>query len=130
VKLYAVIMLGGAIGSALRFLIASSIDRAAGMTFPWGTILVNILGSFVIGLFIGLTGPEGPLSVSANMRAFVAIGILGGFTTFSSFSLQTMQLFHQGIYWQAASNVLISVMCCLLATGLGLFIAQHGWKAH
>lgn len=129
-KLYAVIMLGGAIGSALRFLMASSIDRATGITFPWGTILVNILGSFIIGFFIGLTGPEGPLSVSANIRAFVAIGILGGFTTFSSFSLQTMQLVQQGVYWQAAGNVLISVMCCLLATGLGLFIAQHGWKAH
>lgn len=129
-KLYAVIMLGGAIGSALRFLAASSIDRWSGVLFPWGTVTVNILGSFIIGLFTGLTGPEGPFSVSATLRAFVTIGILGGFTTFSSFSLQTMLLWQEGNYWHAAGNVLLSVTVCLLATGLGLTIAQHGWKAH
>ena len=77
-------MLGGAIGSALRFLIATSIDRWTGVVFPWGTILVNIVGCFFIGLVAGLTSPDSPLMLSPVIRTFIMIGILGGFTTFSS----------------------------------------------
>ncbi|HEU4678251.1 MAG TPA: CrcB family protein, partial [Terrimicrobiaceae bacterium] len=91
-KLYAAVMVGGAIGSALRYAMSSWISEATHSTFPWGTLVVNVIGSFVIGFFTGLTGPDGPLLVSPAARAFVTIGILGGFTTFSSFSLQTMLL--------------------------------------
>jgi protein CrcB len=82
VKLYAAVMIGGAIGSALRFAMSTWIAEASHSTFPWGTLAVNILGSLVIGLFTGLTGPDGPLLVSPVGRAFVTIGIIGGFTTF------------------------------------------------
>ncbi len=122
-KLYAVVMLGGAIGSALRFFAAASIDRWTGVFFPWGTVTVNIAGCFVIGLFAGLTGTEGPLFVSPLVRTFVMIGILGGFTTFSSFSLQTLTLMQDGQWAWAAGNVLISVVTCLLATAGGLALA-------
>ena len=89
-------MIGGAIGSALRYGMSTWIAEASHSTFPWGTLTVNVLGSLVIGLFTGLTGPDGPLLVSPVGRAFVTIGILGGFTTFSSFSLQTMLLLQDG----------------------------------
>jgi CrcB protein len=124
VKLYAAVMIGGAIGSALRYAMSTWIAEAAQSTFPWGTLAVNVLGSLVIGLFAGLTGPDGPLLVSPVGRAFVTIGILGGFTTFSSFSLQTMLLLQDGQWISAASNVLASVLLCLVAAGGGIGVAS------
>ena len=122
-KLYAVIMLGGAVGSAARFGLASLIDARSG-TLPWGTLAVNVLGSFLIGLFMGLTGPDGALMVSPVTRAFVTIGLLGGFTTFSSFSLQTIMLMQDGQWLWAAGNVLFSVGLCLVATAGGIALAN------
>ena len=81
---------------------------------------VNVIGSFVIGFFTGLTGPDGPLLVSPVVRAFVTIGILGGFTTFSSFSLQTMLLVQDGQWFSAVGNVISSVVLCLVAAGAGI----------
>jgi fluoride exporter len=124
VKLYAAVMIGGAIGSALRYAISAWIAEAMHSTFPWGTLTVNVLGSLVIGLFAGLTGPDGPLLVSPVGRAFVTIGILGGFTTFSSFSLQTMLLLQDGQWISAVGNVLSSVVLCLLAAGAGIALAS------
>ena len=83
------------------------IAEATHSTFPWGTLAVNVLGSLVIGFFTGLTGPDGPLLVSPVGRAFVTIGILGGFTTFSSFSLQTMLLLQDG-QWIVCRRVTFS----------------------
>ena len=119
-KLYAAVMVGGAIGSALRYAMSSWISEATHSTFPWGTLVVNVIGSFVIGFFTGLTGPDGPLLVSPAARAFVTIGILGGFTTFSSFSLQTMLLVQDGQWFSAAGNILSSVVLCLVAAGAGI----------
>jgi CrcB protein len=124
VKLYAAIMIGGAIGSALRYGLSTGISQAVNSTFPWGTLAVNVIGSFVIGFFTGLTGPDGPFLVSPVVRAFVTIGILGGFTTFSSFSLQTMLLLQDGQWLAAAGNVLSAVALCLLVTGLGIALAN------
>jgi fluoride exporter len=124
VRLYAAIMIGGAIGSALRYGISTWIAEAAHSTFPWGTLAVNLIGSLVIGFFTGLTGPDGPFLVSPIVRAFVTIGILGGFTTFSSFSLQTMLLLQDGQWLSAAGNVVSSVVLCLLATALGIALAN------
>ena len=123
-KLYAAVMIGGAIGSALRYGLSAWIAETAHSTFPWGTLAVNVIGSLVIGVFTGLTGPDGPLLVSPIVRAFVTIGILGGFTTFSSFSLQTMLLAQDGQWLSAFGNVTSSVVLCLLATGLGIFLAN------
>ena len=117
-------MIGGAIGSALRYGMSTWIAEASHSTFPWGTLTVNVLGSLVIGLFTGLTGPDGPLLVSPVGRAFVTIGILGGFTTFSSFSLQTMLLLQDGQWISAVGNVLSSVVLCLLAAGAGIALAS------
>lgn len=122
-KLYAAVMVGGAIGSALRYAMSAWISEAAHSTFPWGTLVVNVIGSFVIGLFTGLTGPDGPLLVSPVARAFVTIGILGGFTTFSSFSLQTMLLVQDGQWFSAVGNILSSVVFCLVAAGAGIAVA-------
>jgi CrcB protein len=123
VKLYAAVMVGGAIGSALRYAMSTWISEATHSTFPWGTLVVNVIGSFVIGLFTGLTGPDGPLLVSPVARAFVTIGILGGFTTFSSFSLQTMLLVQDGQWFSAVGNILSSVVLCLVAAGAGIAVA-------
>lgn len=123
-KLYAAVMIGGAIGSALRFAMSTWIAEASHSTFPWGTLAVNILGSLVIGLFTGLTGPDGPLLVSPVGRAFVTIGIIGGFTTFSSFSFQTMLLLQDGQWFPAVGNILSSVVLCLVATGGGIALAN------
>lgn len=117
-------MLGGAIGSALRFLMATSIDRWTGVVFPWGTVLVNIVGCFVIGLVAGLTSSDSPLMVPPVVRTFIMIGILGGFTTFSSFSLQTITLMQDGEWLWAGGNVLISVIVCLVATAGGIALAS------
>ena len=100
------------------------IAEATRSTFPWGTLAVNVLGSLVIGVFTGLTGPDGPLLVSPVGRAFVAIGILGGFTTFSSFSLQTMLLLQDGQWMSAGGNILSSIVLCLLAVGAGIALAS------
>jgi protein CrcB len=84
---YLWIALGGALGSVARYACANLVASWFGESFPWGTILVNISGSFVIGFFAALTGADGRILVSPDTRAFVMIGICGGYTTFSSFSL-------------------------------------------
>ena len=120
-KIYAVIMLGGALGSGLRYTLANWIDARFNPALPWGTITVNIVGCFVIGLFVGLI--EGSSTISPLWKAFVTIGILGGFTTFSSFSLQTIMLWQNGAWLFALLNVLISVAACLVATTAGFALA-------
>lgn len=123
-KLYAAIMLGGALGSAARFAVSAWLAARVGESFPWGTLAVNVVGSFVIGFFMALTGPEGALMVSPTARAFVAIGVLGGFTTFSSFSLQTVLLLQDGQWLWAAGNVFLSISLCLAATAAGMAVAN------
>ena len=90
-----------------------------GETFPWGTIAVNILGSFIIGFFATLTGPDGRVYVGSLGRQFVMIGICGGYTTFSSFSLQTLNLANDGEWFRAGANIVVSVVCCLVAVWIG-----------
>ena len=116
---YVWIGLGGALGSMLRFWLSGAVARQFGETFPWGTILVNVTGSFVIGLFATLTDPEGRWLVSPTFRQFIMVGMCGGYTTFSSFSLQTLSLAREGQYLEAGANVLVSVLFCLLAVWLG-----------
>lgn len=124
-KIYAAVMLGGAIGSLSRFLLASWIDGISGALFPWGTVIVNIIGCFIIGLFSGLIVPEGPWNAPPVLRSFAIIGVLGGFTTFSSFSLQSVALFRQGHHWLALGNVSLSMGACLLATTAGFALALY-----
>ena len=113
------IAIGGAIGTIARYWLNLLVTSRFGEALPWGTILINITGSFAIGLFAVLTEPGGRLAVPPDVRAFVLVGICGGYTTFSSFSLQTLTLFEAGEPARAAANVIGSVVLCLIAVWLG-----------
>ncbi len=120
---YLLIAIGGAIGSVLRAWLGNAIVALTGPSFPWGTILINIVGSFVIGFFGTLTATDGRFSLPFDLRAFVMVGICGGFTTFSSFSLQTLELARDGRAGQALGNVALSVALCLASVAAGYALA-------
>jgi CrcB protein len=113
------VMLGAALGGGARYLIGSAILQRSGGRFPWGTVIVNITGCFVIGIVATLTGPEGRYLVGASARQFVMVGLCGGYTTFSAFGLQTLLLAQDGEWLRAGANILLSVVLCLLAVWLG-----------
>jgi len=120
---YLWIALGGALGSVARFGLSSFIATRVGEGFPWGTLAVNVTGSFVIGVFAAATGPDGRYLVPADVRQFVAVGLCGGYTTFSSFSLQTLTLAQDGEFLRAGLNVVLSVVLCLVFVWLGAVAA-------
>ena len=122
---YIWIAVGSALGGAFRYWCSGVAARLLGETFPWGTLLVNILGSFVIGVFFTLTGPDGRLLVSPNIRQFVMVGLCGGYTTFSSFSLQTLNLIRDGEILYAGANIVASVLLCMLAVWIGHIMAAQ-----
>ena len=115
--------LGGAIGSIVRFWASGLVARHFGETFPFGTLVVNVTGSFAIGFFATLTDPEGRFLAAPGFRTFFMAGICGGYTTFSSFSLQTLSLLREGEWAHAGANALFSVVLCLLAVWLGHVLA-------
>jgi CrcB protein len=115
---------GGAIGSVARFLLAAGVASLTGPGFPWGTLLINIAGSFVIGWFGVLTSAAGPLDVPPEIRLFVLVGLCGGFTTFSSFSLQTLELVQAGEVFRAGAYVVGSVTLCLLGVWAGTVLGR------
>lgn len=116
---YLWVAFGGALGSVARFGCSSLIAQRFGETFPLGTLVINVVGSFVIGAFATLTGPDGRLLAPGDMRQFVMVGLCGGYTTFSSFSIQTLTLVQDGEYGRAGLNVVGSVVLCLGAVWLG-----------
>ena len=118
------IMLGGAFGTGLRLWLSALLAMKYGETFPVGTLAVNVLGSFVISFFAGLAGPDGPFLVSALTRQVVMIGVLGGFTTFSSLSFQTLNLLNDSQWARAGANVGLSFALCMVAVWLGQIAAQ------
>jgi CrcB protein len=120
---YVWIAVGSALGGMARFWCSGVAARLLGETFPWGTILVNVLGSFIIGFFATLTGPDGRVFADTLTRQFVMIGLCGGFTTFSSFSLQTLNLLQDGEWWWAGANIALSVIACLAAVVAGYVLA-------
>jgi fluoride exporter len=121
--LYCWIALGSAIGGAARYWCTGFAARILGETFPWGTLFVNVVGSFIIGFFATLTGPDGRVFASTTTRQFAMVGLLGGYTTFSSFSLQTLNLVQDSEWLQAGGNIVGSVVLCLLAVWLGHILA-------
>jgi len=118
-KTYFLVALGSAVGGTGRYWLSGWVANAIGQTFPWGTLFVNVTGSFVIGLFATLTAPDGRMFVAGEWRQFVMVGICGGYTTFSSFSLQTLALAQDGEWLQVGWNILLSVALCLLGVWLG-----------
>ncbi len=120
---YLWVALGSALGGVARYGVSSLIAGWFGQTFPWGTLLVNISGSFVIGFFASLTGPDGRVMVAPDMRQFVMVGICGGYTTFSSFSLQTLTLVQDGEMVRAGMNIGASVALCLVSVWVGYVAA-------
>lgn len=114
---------GGALGSVLRYLMSTATHTLLGRGFPWGTLMVNVLGSLVMGMLFVLFTER--LSDSPVWRAALLIGLLGGFTTFSSFSIETFNLIDQGAWLKAISNMLASLLLCLGATWVGVIIGRQ-----
>lgn len=125
IMIYMWVAIGGALGSIARFWCSDVAARTIGETFPWGTIIVNIIGSFIIGFAATAMGPDGRMFVGNTARTFVMVGICGGYTTFSSFSLQTLNLINDGEILAALGNVGISVFACFLAVWLGHVLAMN-----
>src|SRR5918911_3142550 len=113
------VAIGSALGGVARYWCSGLVARLIGETFPWGTLVVNVVGSFIIGLFATLTAPDGRVFASSEVRVFVMVGLCGGYTTFSSFSLQTLALARDGEWGRAILNVNASVTLCLVAVWLG-----------
>jgi CrcB protein len=122
---YFVVAIGGAFGSVARFWVSGTIAERFGETFPAGTLLVNVTGSFIIGFFAALTGPDGRALASPTFRQFFMIGLCGGYTTFSSFSLQTLALAREGEWSSALLNTAASFTLCLLAVWFGDYLAMN-----
>lgn len=116
---FALVALGGAIGSVSRYLLAGLVQRASGSLFPFGTLAVNLLGCLLIGLLAPLVG------LRSTLRLFLLIGVLGGFTTFSTFGLETFRLLEDREYLRAAANVFASVVVGLAGVWAGYRITEH-----
>ncbi len=128
---YLWIAVGSAVGGAARYFCSGVVARLIGETFPWGTLVVNVVGSFIIGFVAVLTAPDGRLLVGSTTRLAIMVGFCGGYTTFSSFSIQTLNLLNDGQYLYAGANTLLSVVLCLAAVWAGSAIASSinavGW---
>jgi len=118
-----VVFIGGGLGAVARYLLQGIVYRFSGTEFPYGTLIVNILGCFTIGLL--MSSMEERFLATPTLRLFLTIGILGGFTTFSSFSYETMALLREGNFLAGGVNVLSSVVVCLGATWLGLGLGRY-----
>ncbi len=126
---YLYVAAGGALGSVLRFWLAGALTARYGDHFPLGTLVVNVTGSFVLGLFAGLAIVEGRWWGSPAARLFLMVGLCGGYTTFSSFSLQTLALLQAGEWFRGLANVAVSVLLCLFAVWLGHAAGTLGARA-
>lgn len=116
---YLWIAIGSALGGMARYACSRAVAIRYGETFPWGTLMVNVVGSMVIGFVAALAAPESRVMVSPNARQFMMVGLCGGFTTFSSFSLQTLELIRNRDFAEAGGNILLSIAACMAAVAIG-----------
>jgi CrcB protein len=121
-KLIGWVAAGGAAGATMRYLVMIAASHLWGITFPWGTLTVNVLGSLILGVLVEAMALT--WSVSEGVRAFLVIGVLGAFTTFSTFSLDVVTLYEKGEWGFAAAYVLASVILSVLALFAGLALAR------
>ena len=123
---YLWIAIGGALGSVGRFWLNGIVSRHFAETFPWGTMFVNVTGSFLIGVIAALANPEGRMDSQSRAFAtqFLMIGVCGGYTTFSSFSWQTLRLMQDREWLYAGGNVILSVTLCMIAVWLGWMLGS------
>ncbi len=119
---YLFVFLGGGLGSVTRFFLSNSVNQIFGIHFPHGTLAVNVIGSCIIGILFSLN--EHRLDSIPVFRQLVFIGFLGGFTTFSSFSLETMNLFLQAKFLSAILNVFLNLSLCLIAVTIGYLLTK------
>ncbi|MBT3505793.1 MAG: fluoride efflux transporter CrcB [Piscirickettsiaceae bacterium] len=117
------IAVGGALGAVLRFVVSNNVYRLLGRDFPYGTLVVNALGSLLMGLLFVILVER--MAVSVEWRSALLVGLLGAFTTFSTFSFETLALFNAGAPIKALINIMMSVMLCLLATWLGMMLGRQ-----
>jgi CrcB protein len=122
---YVAVALGSIVGGVARYLVSVAFLSEFGGGFPWGTLFVNVTGSFIIGFYATLTGPDGRLFVGPRQRQFVMVGICGGYTTFSAFSLETLRLVQSGDIRAASLNLSISVVGWITAVWLGHAMAAR-----
>jgi len=121
--LYGYIAMGSVTGGVARYLLSIIIQSGSGL--PWATLIVNVTGSFIIGFYSTLSGPDGRLLASARQRQFVMTGFCGGYTTFSTFSLETFRFLQAGMVRTAFTNIAISVVTWLVAVWLGYAMASR-----
>jgi CrcB protein len=119
------VAVGGAVGAVARLGVTQWLGLALGRQFPWGTLAVNVLGSFVIGLLYGWWSHM-EHAPSVAVRAGVVVGFLGAFTTMSSFSLDFWELLHRHAYWKASAYLSLTLLGAFVATGLGIFLTLKG----
>jgi len=127
-----VVALGGAMGGALRFFVSGVVARLMGETFPWGTMVVNVSGSLLLGLFMGAAAGGSWAEPHSYVGPFAAAGLLGGYTTVSSLSLQTLTLLEGGERNRALGNLLLTIGAGILAMAAGVFAGLRwlpGWWA-
>lgn len=124
IRMYVLVATGGAIGSVVRYWLGDLGATLTHAAFPWGTLWVNWIGCFVIGFFSEATKATAMMPASAEIRNFMIVGICGGFTTFSSFSLGALTLLQHGLVWQSASYILLSTIGCLFAVTLGVWLVR------
>jgi CrcB protein len=115
---------GGALGSLARFWLAAAMTALTGPRFPWGTLLINVVGSFIIGAVAAATLTPARVAMHPDLRVFLMVGICGGFTTFSAFSLQTLELLQSGDTWPAAGYIAGSMVFCLASVWVGWLIGR------
>jgi len=113
----------GALGCVSRYLMSGWVLGATGTAYPYGTLVVNLAGSFLLGLI--MEGSQHSTLLSPELRLGITVGFMGGFTTFSTFSYETIRLLEDGSYGSAGANVLLNVLICLFAAALGIFAARH-----
>ncbi len=121
-QIYLWVALGSGVGGAARLLCSDIAERLVGIGFPWGTLSVNVFGSLLIGVMAALVVPAGRLEPGGTLQQFLMVGVLGGYTTFSAFSLQTLDLVRNGHLGKAAGYVAASVVLCLIAVAVGYAI--------